>query len=141
MTIGSMIGDIVESLFKKPVTQQYPFERKEAPERFRGRVHYEPGGCTGCQLCVKDCPAYALELITIDKAANRFVMRYHMDRCVYCGQCVISCRFSSLRMAHDEWELAATSRSPFVIDYGLPEDLATLHGTEAEPEPDACRNV
>ncbi len=32
MTIGSMFGDIFKSLFKKPVTEKYPFVKKTPPK-------------------------------------------------------------------------------------------------------------
>ncbi len=128
MKLATMLGDVMHSLVRKPVTERYPFERKEAPQQLRGRVAWDPQKCTGCTLCVKDCPSRALELITIDKAAKRFVMLYHLDRCTYCAQCVESCRFDSLSMSHDQWELAALTKEPFAIYFGRKEDVATLQG-------------
>src|SRR5574338_340401 len=103
--IGSMVGDVLRSLFSKPVTQPYPFKRTEAPEAFRGKLVWDLSKCTGCMLCVKDCPANALELIVVDRAAKRFVMRFHADRCTYCAQCEVSCRAKCLELS-PEWELA-----------------------------------
>ncbi len=110
MKIGTMVGDVLGSLFRQPVTQQYPFERKEAPRRLRGKLHWDAEKCTGCLLCVKDCPAQAIEVIMVDKANKRFVMRYHVDRCTFCSQCVVSCRQGALGMSSEEWELAALNR-------------------------------
>ncbi|MFZ1396248.1 MAG: 4Fe-4S binding protein [Candidatus Promineifilaceae bacterium] len=66
MKMGTMLQDIVTSLFRRPVTEQYPFEKRPAPLRTRGMLHWNPEKCTGCCLCNKDCPANAIELITID---------------------------------------------------------------------------
>lgn len=126
MRIGAMIGDISRSLFKRPVTERYPFERKPTPERLRGKLMFEPAKCTGCKICVRDCPAMAIELLVVDKATKRFVMRFHSDRCTYCAQCVVSCNFDSLAMSHDVWELAALSRAPFATQLGRTEDIAAL---------------
>lgn len=126
LPIGLMVSDVVTSFFKKPVTRKYPFERKEAPERFRGKLVWDLSKCTGCQLCVKDCPAEALELITIDRAAKRFVMRFHADRCTYCAQCVVNCRLKCLELSNEEWELAALNKEPFTVHYGREEDIAPL---------------
>lgn len=132
MKIGAMIGDVVQSLFKEPVTERYPFERKPAPERLRGELIYDPAKCVGCQLCIKDCPSDALELITIDKAAKRFVLRYHVDRCTFCAQCVQNCRFACLEMSHEAWELAALKKAAFTLYYGRDEDIQAFLAKESE---------
>lgn len=129
-----MLADLVDSAFRHPVTEQYPVERRPDTEHFRGLVHWNPEACTGCALCVKDCPAEAIELITIDKAAKRFVLRFHADRCTFCGQCAYNCRFDCISLANDEWELAAVRRDGFTIVYGRPEDIAQLE-REQDPEP------
>lgn len=136
MKIGAMIGDIVTSLFKRPATERYPFERKPAPARLRGKLVWDPAKCSGCQLCVKDCPSEALELITIDRVAKRFVMRYHADRCTYCGQCVENCRFECLGMSSEDWELAALGKEPFTVYYGREEDVQFLLDRESKQSTD-----
>jgi NAD(P)H-quinone oxidoreductase subunit I len=126
MKIGAMLGDVFRSLFRRPATRQYPFERKEAPERLRGKLRWYAEKCTGCLLCVKDCPAQAIEVFMIDKASKRFVLRYHLDRCAYCAQCVQSCRPGALEMSNDEWELAAISKAAFTMTYGDEADVRRL---------------
>jgi formate hydrogenlyase subunit 6/NADH:ubiquinone oxidoreductase subunit I len=130
MRIGSMLGDISRSLFKRPVTELYPFERRPAPARLRGMLVFDPGKCTGCKICMRDCPAIALDLVVVDKPTKRFAMRFHSDRCTYCAQCVVSCNFDSLSMSHEQWELAGLSRDQFLLTFGRNEDLATLRERE-----------
>ncbi len=133
MSIGAMIGDILSSLVKKQATEKYPFERKPAPERLRGKLIWNPEKCSGCQLCIKDCPADAIELVVIDKASKRFVMRYHADRCTFCAQCVQNCRFNCIGLSDEEWELASTQRKDFVVNYGKEEDVQFLLARTARP--------
>jgi formate hydrogenlyase subunit 6/NADH:ubiquinone oxidoreductase subunit I len=137
MRIAVMLSDVVRSLFRRPATRRYPFERAATPERLRSALRWDPARCTGCGMCVKDCPASALELITLDKASKRFVLRYHMDRCTFCAQCVRTCNFGCLELASDRWELAGARKEPFTISYGddseIQPGLAGLagHGAEA----------
>ena len=126
MRFGSMFKDLFTSFFSAPVTEKYPFEKPETAVRFRGRLHFDPSKCTGCNLCSKDCPANALEVVIIDRAAKRFVARYNMARCIYCAQCIQSCRFKCISMPGDDWELAALDKESFAVNYGKEEDIAAL---------------
>jgi formate hydrogenlyase subunit 6/NADH:ubiquinone oxidoreductase subunit I len=139
MKLGVMLPDLIGSLFKQPATERYPYVRRPAPERLRGKLWYDPAKCTGCQLCVKDCPSDAITLITIDKAAKRYVLEYHVDRCTFCAQCVQNCRFSCIGMSSDEWELASLSKEDFKVYFGRNEDITALmertaRGTADEKE-------
>ena len=137
MKIGVMLSDLLQSLFKRPVTEMYPFVKRKPPERLRGELHYTSENCTGCMLCTKDCPSNAIELITIDRKAKKFVMRYHVDRCTFCAQCVTSCRFKCLSMSNEQYELAALTKEPFTVNYGNESDVKALLAAvaPAQPEP------
>jgi formate hydrogenlyase subunit 6/NADH:ubiquinone oxidoreductase subunit I len=131
MKFGMMMEDALHGLFRRPATRRYPFERREAPPRLRGQLIWNPDGCVGCNLCTKECPSDALEVIVLDRKEKRFVVRYHVDRCTFCSQCVESCRFDCLELLSDQWELAATSKEDFVIHYGDDDELAEYMETAA----------
>ena len=118
MKLATMLRDVLGALFKKPITQKYPFERTVAPDRLRGALVWDPQKCTGCCLCAKDCPSDAIEMVVNDKQTKTFVMRYHLDRCTFCSQCVQNCRFKCLDMSDENWELAALNKEPFTIYFG-----------------------
>lgn len=122
----ALFSDLARSAFRPPVTERYPFEKRPAPLTYRGQLHWNPEGCTGCTLCVKDCPAEAIDFFTLDKASKRFVFRYHTDRCTFCGQCAYSCRFNCIILDDEAWELAGGDRDAFEVTYGRPEDIARL---------------
>jgi formate hydrogenlyase subunit 6/NADH:ubiquinone oxidoreductase subunit I len=128
MKFGTMLNDVIRSFFAKSATQLYPAERIEPPKRYRGALDYDPSLCTGCSLCVKDCPSNAIELVIVDRAAKRYVLKYHMDKCVYCGQCVVNCKFKCMGMTHEDWEHAKL-RKDFTVLYGKEEDVAPYLGT------------
>jgi formate hydrogenlyase subunit 6/NADH:ubiquinone oxidoreductase subunit I len=123
MKLGTMLGDVFRSLFQRSATRQYPFERKETPARLRGKLYWNAEKCTGCSLCSKDCPANAIEVIMVDKATKRFMVRYHLDRCTFCAQCVLSCPQDALWLSRNDWELAETDKQPFTIYYGAEADV------------------
>jgi len=120
--IGAMLGDITRSFMRKPVTERYPFVVLPVSKRTRGRLEWDEALCTGCMLCVKDCPAEAIQITVVDRAAKKFTFRYRTDRCVYCGQCVESCRPKALAMSPLNWHLASTTKESFAVVYGEPPE-------------------
>lgn len=139
MKIGSMFKDILISFFSAPVTEKYPFEKLVTADRFRGKLYFDPAKCTGCNLCSKDCPANALEIVIIDRAAKRFVARYNMARCIYCAQCIQSCKFKCLGMSNEDWELASLNKELFEVNYGKEEDIAAFMERFNAREPESVQ--
>lgn len=133
MKIGTMLRDVSTSLLRKPVTERYPFERRDVPDRLRGKLQWDPEKCIGCALCATDCPAEAIEFIVLDKKAKQFVFIYHLDRCTFCAQCVQSCRHECLAMSADEWELAALERDSFIQYYGEESDVSRVLAGATSP--------
>lgn len=125
--IGSMTGDILASFFKKVFTEKYPFTPKTVTERARGEVAWDEAKCNGCRLCVKDCPAEAINVTVVDRVAKKYAFEYHRDRCIYCGQCVVSCKPGALSMPSDHWHLASASRESFLVTAGEHQAGASQH--------------
>lgn len=105
-----LLPELWRTLFKKRITVGYPFAPLELPEYFRGKVSIDPELCRGCGLCIRDCPASALEL---ERDGDRFRLIVHHDRCAYCGQCEHSCHFGAIELKA-EFETATPKREQLV---------------------------
>lgn len=119
MTLGTMIKQVLGSVFKKPATKNYPAEKPEAPERFRGKINFDPAKCTGCKLCVKDCPSNAIEITKI--AEKEFELSIDLAKCVYCGQCADSCARHAIGLTK-EFELAQLDNSKLKVTFRARSD-------------------
>ncbi len=80
--------------------------------------------CTGCTLCVADCPYKALEMVPReDDTKYRQLAVVHEEMCVSCGVCIGSCPTEALTLgaapAEALWDevrrLAATGDSPRLV--------------------------
>jgi formate hydrogenlyase subunit 6/NADH:ubiquinone oxidoreductase subunit I len=97
----------------------YPVERLEPPERFRGRMVYDPEACNLCGLCQRDCPADVIKVVRkrVEKedGSKELVghVEFEMDRCVFCGQCAYSCNSDAITFSR-EFELAQAERQDFM---------------------------
>ncbi len=56
-------------------------------------VKIEAEACTGCELCVIDCPYQALEMVSV---GNRSIAEVNPGACVACGICIGSCVFDAI---------------------------------------------
>jgi formate hydrogenlyase subunit 6/NADH:ubiquinone oxidoreductase subunit I len=94
-----LLPGVLRTLRNGPSTVSFPFGPLELPKSFRGRVEIDADKCRGCSLCVRDCPAFALELRR--ESRDVFQLIYYPDRCAYCGQCELSCNFGAIRLSND----------------------------------------
>ena len=99
---------------RKPVTVQYPDERKALPQRARTFPYLiwshdlEEANCTGCGKCAKACPVDCMTttLMKNPKFAEggsnhkSLIKDFYIDfgRCMRCNICVEVCPFDAIAM-------------------------------------------
>jgi formate hydrogenlyase subunit 6/NADH:ubiquinone oxidoreductase subunit I len=116
-----MAMELMESLLvRKPATVMYPVERLTPPDRFRGRMVYDPEDCSLCGLCQRDCPADVIKVVRKrverEDGSKETVghVEFEMDRCIFCGQCAYSCHQGSITFSK-EFELSQADRKDFMM--------------------------
>lgn len=123
-TPGRALFEALRQLFKKPATSTYPFSKAKLQPKYRGRIDFEAEKCIGCKMCVRVCPAKAIDIVlSADQPAapaavegkapvpakKKFDCIMNLDRCVYCAQCVEVCPKKAL-ISTDDFELAQLDR-------------------------------
>jgi NADH-quinone oxidoreductase chain I len=101
-------------LHYKPITMQYPHEKRTLPDNYRGMLallQYDDGTkkCVGCDLCEAACPSRVIRVVSAEvpgEPTKRYAKEYYMDmtRCLFCGLCVDACPVDAFGMTREfEW--------------------------------------
>jgi len=113
----------LKRFFSKPVTIQYPEERKPMPPRWRGMHYFDKDQkgettCVACGLCVAICPSRCITLEIGEKEdGKRYPVRYQIDalRCIFCGYCQEACPVNAIRLGAG-YEYVHYRREDFILD-------------------------
>jgi formate hydrogenlyase subunit 6/NADH:ubiquinone oxidoreductase subunit I len=94
-------SEVIKNLFKKPITINYPKEKVNLSQNFRGMLYVEKEKCISCGLCKMVCPTNAVTLALkikeikgdgiIYKKTVHDIKSIDMGKCVSCGLCVDIC--------------------------------------------------
>ena len=102
-----LLLSLVDALTGGVETVSYPETELELPKGYRGSIQLDEKKCIGCGLCVRDCPANALELDKESKSVS--TLTYYPARCAYCGQCEQVCHHQAITQTN---QLAGSSAIP-----------------------------
>lgn len=129
-----------KELFRPKVTVEYPEERLEPSDRFRGMFHFSYDRCIACKICAMACP---IDIIYIDvseetrevdgkKKKIKVLDRYDIDvkRCMFCALCEEACptKPKSIWLTTKGYELASYDREELYFD------MQQLEYWEGRPE-------
>ena len=149
MTVASGIKALLtgfwttwKHILRRPVTVQYPEEKRIPYPRYRARIVLtrDPDGgerCVACYLCSAACP---VDCISMEAAESENGCRYaawfriNFSRCIFCGLCAEACPTMAIQMTPD-YEICKRDIMELVYEK---EDLL-IDGPGKDPDYDFYR--
>jgi NADH-quinone oxidoreductase subunit I len=130
--LASGFGVTLLHLFRKPITEQYPEEKRTLPQRSRARIILtrDPDGeerCVSCYLCAAACPVSCISMQGEEREDGRRWARWfriNFARCIYCGLCEEACPTLAIQLT-PEYETCEYDVITLVAEK---EDLLVDHG-------------
>ena len=108
--------------FSKPITIQYPDEKRDPVPKSRGIHTFKLNSdgtdrCNACMLCAKFCPAQCMEIKGEKIDDKRVATTYNIDltRCIFCGMCVDSCPKDAIAMV-EAYEFSSYDKESLQLD-------------------------
>jgi len=110
----------LRNMLRRPVTIQYPEEKRTPSPRYRARIVLtrDPDGgerCVACYLCSAACPVDCISMQAAEAADGRRYaawFRINFARCIFCGLCAEACPTLAIQMSPD-YEMG--SRDPLKL--------------------------
>ena len=104
---------VLKHLFMRPVTLEYPENKRYQSEAFRGKPLVN--GCVGCGVCKKVCPSNAIEY-TKDENGKVISYTFDLKKCIFCGNCMYYCPKKAISMT-ENFELATENKNELKLTY------------------------
>ena len=150
--LGNFKGLVITFLttMRKPVTAQYPESPLPIEPRRMGfpmltwDQHIEEPYCTGCMVCVRECPTKCMTANMMDnplyqegKSPRRKIIEsfeINIGRCILCGICVDVCNFDAIVMSH-EHELSKYRRNDNRVNLPQLLEMGKIYQQEVNWQP------
>ena len=128
-------------LLHRPMTFQYPREKRTIPDAHRGALgllRYDNGQerCVGCDLCEAACPSRCIKVISEEDKSlplQRYASEFYIDitKCVFCGYCVEACPVNALAMTK-MYEYSTHDKRTLLFDKQRLYEIGEQHMEDAK---------
>jgi NADH-quinone oxidoreductase subunit I len=118
---GNPLLKVGRQLLEKPSTLEYPEQKQEMTDNYRGIHKLDMKTCISCSACARICPNQTIVMVeteTTDKG-TKLMPEINLERCLFCALCEEVCPTDCLTLGKD-YDFERTDRRDFIK---RPEEL------------------
>ncbi len=124
-------------MFTPAITYQFPKEKRETAERFRGVLSFHPEICISCEMCVRVCPSdvISMEWVRNETTKKKDLTWYQIDyaKCNVCKLCEEVCPTKVKSVHHsNEYEVVFEDRKDAIVRWNPSTKDTVSKGPEAQ---------
>lgn len=114
------VADVAAQLVKKPSTLEFPEQREELTDNYRGVHKLDIKTCISCGACARICPNQTIEMVdTETDHGTKKMPQINLERCLFCALCEEVCPTECLVLTKN-YDFEAYDRRDYIK---RPEDL------------------
>lgn len=113
-------GKVAIAMFQKPSTLQYPEEREQLADNYRGKHRFDSKTCINCGACALICPNKTIDMVeTETEKGTKKMPLVNLERCLFCGLCEEVCPTKCLVLTKN-YDFERYDRREFAL---TPDDM------------------
>src|SRR5208283_1493036 len=86
------IVKVVKELGKRPTTLEFPEQREQLADNYRGMHKLDMKTCISCSACARICPNQTITMVdTETEKGTKIMPEINLERCLFCALCEEVC--------------------------------------------------
>ncbi|MGI0133603.1 MAG: 4Fe-4S dicluster domain-containing protein [Candidatus Micrarchaeaceae archaeon] len=111
---------VARELLKRPSTTEFPEQREEIVDNYRGVHKLDMKTCISCSACARICPNDTITMVdTETEKGTKIMPEINLERCLFCALCEEVCPTDCLILTKD-YDFERYDRREFIK---RPEEL------------------
>jgi len=100
--VSNPIAKVARQLLETPSTLQYPEQKEELQDNYRGIHKLDMKTCISCSACARICPNQTITMVETDTEHGPKAMpEINLERCLFCALCEEVCPTDCLVLGKD----------------------------------------
>jgi NADH-quinone oxidoreductase subunit I len=101
--VSNPVLKVARQLLEEPTTLQFPEQKEEVTDNYRGIHRLDMKTCISCSACANICPNRTIAMVdTETERGTKLMPEINLERCLFCALCEEVCPTDCLVLGKDQ---------------------------------------